>query len=457
MSDPTNTTRTTGAETAGSAGHQLACLFASREAAERAVSALEHDGIPRDRIDLIDQTGASTAGTASAEESGFWESLKRFFTGDDDYSTYQEGVRRGHVMLRVRAATASEADRATDVLERFEPIDIDEQEAGWRREGREGGPVAGDDLRRDGAVGAASFMAPTGTPAIAPAATGGGISTSSLEGSASLIGASGASSGAPSLGAEEDRIASGATAAPRATPAAGGGALSTGAVQREGVSHEGEEVIPVVEERIRVGKRDTARGSVRVRAYTIETPVEEEVRLRTERVAVERRPVDRGIAPGAETFRDRTVEMTEREEEAVVAKDARVVEEVVVRKDVGERTETVRDTTRRTEVEVEDETRLAARTGRGGASPAGASASGGGGLSTPDQGISGHDPQRPGVSGNPTGRRDGTRDDDLPRDTMQGDVRGAVHGSRAASEADPASMPPTGEYERPSGEGHGGR
>ncbi len=40
----------------------------------------------------------------------------------------------------------------------------------------------------------------------------------------------------------------------------------------------------------------------------------------------------------------------------MVAKEARVVEEVVVRREAGERTETVRDTVRRTEVEVDDET-----------------------------------------------------------------------------------------------------
>ena len=39
----------------------------------------------------------------------------------------------------------------------------------------------------------------------------------------------------------------------------------------------------------------------------------------------------------------------------MVSKEARVTEEVVVRKQAEERTETVSDTVRRTEVEVEDE------------------------------------------------------------------------------------------------------
>jgi stress response protein YsnF len=39
----------------------------------------------------------------------------------------------------------------------------------------------------------------------------------------------------------------------------------------------------------------------------------------------------------------------------VVSKDARIREELVISKDVNQRTETVSDTVRRTEVEVEDE------------------------------------------------------------------------------------------------------
>ena len=46
--------------------------------------------------------------------------------------------------------------------------------------------------------------------------------------------------------------------------------------------------------------------------------------------------------------------MTETDEEAVVAKTARVTEEVVISKDVTERTERVSDTVRRTEVDVEN-------------------------------------------------------------------------------------------------------
>jgi hypothetical protein len=60
------------------------------------------------------------------------------------------------------------------------------------------------------------------------------------------------------------------------------------------------------------------------------------------------------VKPGDEAFRERAVEVTARSEEAVVAKNARVVEEVVVNKDVAQRTETVEDTVRRTDVDVQN-------------------------------------------------------------------------------------------------------
>lgn len=119
-----------------------------------------------------------------------------------------------------------------------------------------------------------------------------------------------------------------------------------------GTATDGEQHIPIVEESLVVGKREVGRGSVRVRSYVVETPVSEQVSLREENVSIERRPVTGGTIP-EDAFRERTIEMTESREEAVVGKDARVVEEVVVHKDVENRTETVSDTVRRTEVEVD--------------------------------------------------------------------------------------------------------
>ena len=143
------------------------------------------------------------------------------------------------------------------------------------------------------------------------------------------------------------------------------GSANTGTTGTTGTN---EERIPIVEEQLVVGKREVSRGGVRVRSYVVEKPVSESVSLREENVSVERRAVDLPLTAADDAFRERQIEMTETNEEAVVGKTARVKEELVIRKDAGERTETVSDTVRSTEVDVEnladtDMTRTSGTTG----------------------------------------------------------------------------------------------
>jgi len=115
-----------------------------------------------------------------------------------------------------------------------------------------------------------------------------------------------------------------------------------------------EVAVPVIDEQLKVGKREVQRGGLRVYTRVTERPVEEQVRLREEHVTVERRPVNRAVTDAeANTLRDSEIVVTESAEEAVASKEARVVEEVLVGKTTTERTETVRDTVRRTDVDVE--------------------------------------------------------------------------------------------------------
>jgi uncharacterized protein (TIGR02271 family) len=117
----------------------------------------------------------------------------------------------------------------------------------------------------------------------------------------------------------------------------------------------GEAVLPVVEEELQVGKRQVQRGGARIHTTIEERPVEEQVNLREEHVHVERRPVDRPVDAADNLFREQSFEVTETAEEAVVQKRARVIEEVVIGKEVQDRTETVRDTVRRQDVHVDEE------------------------------------------------------------------------------------------------------
>ncbi|AKF03602.1 YsnF/AvaK domain-containing protein [Sandaracinus amylolyticus] len=130
---------------------------------------------------------------------------------------------------------------------------------------------------------------------------------------------------------------------------------SAHATGETGARRVGEKVIPVVEETMEIGKREIERGGARVHTRLVERPIEQDVELREERVRVERVPVDRpaSVTDIAAARRAGDISLRERAEQAVVGKTARVVEEVHVGKEIATRTEHIRDTVKRTEVEVD--------------------------------------------------------------------------------------------------------
>jgi uncharacterized protein (TIGR02271 family) len=166
------------------------------------------------------------------------------------------------------------------------------------------------------------------------------------------------------------------TSSTAGTKAAGVAGFSTAAMTNAGTNASvaganaaitganAEEAIPVVEEELQVVKRRVLRGGVRVYSRLVEQPVEESVNLQEERVRVERRPVNRPVTDADfQTGQEQVIEVDEYAEEPVVAKQARVVEEVRVGKDVSQRTETIRDTVRHTEVDVQPVTGTATGAG----------------------------------------------------------------------------------------------
>lgn len=114
-------------------------------------------------------------------------------------------------------------------------------------------------------------------------------------------------------------------------------------------------IIPVIEENLEVGKREVETGGARIRSRIVENPVEEQVRLRSEHINVERNPVNRQTTEAEfNTFADGTLEMTEHKEVPVVEKQTWVKEEISLNKEIEETQETIRDTVRSTEVDVEN-------------------------------------------------------------------------------------------------------
>ncbi len=119
-----------------------------------------------------------------------------------------------------------------------------------------------------------------------------------------------------------------------------------------------EERVPLVQEELRIGTRQVSRGGARIRSVIREAPAEEQVELSEEHVDIENRPAERRMSredvESGGLLKERIFEIREMREEPVITKEAFVREEVIVRKTVQERTETIRDTVRRTEVEVEE-------------------------------------------------------------------------------------------------------
>lgn len=281
----------------------LSALYDHRDDAISAVDNLVSVGIPRDHISVLsgsepfERTGGAGGGYGTQrEETGLEASLSRMFGSDTDRRIIEDTVSHGGATVVARV-DEGQIDRATEIMERG-AVDLDER-------GREFG-MQGDGPYRPGA------------PSIG-------------------------------LGAETGTATTAGAAVP-AAPAVPEGTMGA----RTGISGE-EEVIPVMEEELQIGKREVSGGRVRVHSHVVEEPVSEDVRLRDESVSVERTPVDRPVRATDEPFQERFVEAEERHEEPVVSKQARVTEEVHLRKEAGEHVERVEDTVRHTEVDVEDE------------------------------------------------------------------------------------------------------
>jgi uncharacterized protein (TIGR02271 family) len=129
---------------------------------------------------------------------------------------------------------------------------------------------------------------------------------------------------------------------------------TAGMADRTDLADEDELRVQRTEEELAAGTREREAGQLKVRKRVRTDREHIEVPTRHEEVSVERVPVE-GEATEAEIGEDEVV-VPVTEEEVVVGKRPVVKEEVRVRKDVVEDTETVEEDVRREEIEVEDET-----------------------------------------------------------------------------------------------------
>ncbi|HEX8352620.1 MAG TPA: YsnF/AvaK domain-containing protein [Pyrinomonadaceae bacterium] len=252
--------------------------------------------------------GAGIGATAGGLVSG----LTRLGLEDDEAHTYAEGLKRGGTLVTVNTDN-HHADLAVGVMRRLGAVEIDKRAAEWRESGWQG-------------FAETETLRPHVTPDRDEEAT------RRVERGSQVT-------------AEHEPVrARGLADVPRGAAAAGD----------EFAVPPPEVAIPVIAEELQVGKREVERGGVRVQKRVSEVPVEEDVTLREEHVNVDRRPADYTFhGTDSEAFQESIVEIKEAYEELILNKKARVVEEVVINKDVNERTETVRETLRKTEVDVE--------------------------------------------------------------------------------------------------------
>jgi len=349
-----------------------------------------------------------TSVTRTDDEPGIGTSIKNFFSdifgadNDEHHTKYSNAVAQGNHVLTVNTDSEPEVERAADIVERYGPVDIDEQSEKWASGAGMGDmnspgagvmgvgagglqqsqsmslqsdndrlplnqqslndpnpmgttyqePMSSHDQLSAGSYGTGSGNLQTSMGSSNPSAGSDSLKGSSLSGSSSSLQGSSLEGSAKSTASMQDSSLTGSSLSGSSSSSLSGSSASslTGSQQRD----TNTAAIPVVQEQLKVGKREVQRGGVRVFSRVVETPVNESIGLREEHVNVQRRPVNEPISTtDSSAFKEQSIEMRETAEEAVVENSARVVEEVTINKEVSQRQQQINDTVRHTEVEVE--------------------------------------------------------------------------------------------------------
>ncbi|WP_138484518.1 YsnF/AvaK domain-containing protein [Dyadobacter bucti] len=272
-------------------------IFENTNDAQEAQSYLLANGFSASDVDITTSSYNSdaTVSTVNKDDEDFGDRIGNFFKdlfdGDEDETRrYSEAGRRGTIVT-VHAADAELAETAADILDQYGAVDVNET--------------------------AGSYSASQGLGSSVTDATVGTYNDTSIDPYTNKA-----------IDIDSDQSF---------------------------VSDAQTDSLPVIKEELQVGKREVETGGVRLKSRIIERPVQESIRLRQEQVNVNRTPVDR-VASESDfnTFQEGTIEMKEYAEVPVVNKEARIVEEVSLSKTVDEREETINETLRNTEVEVEN-------------------------------------------------------------------------------------------------------
>lgn len=119
--------------------HTLIAVFDNRADAQSAMDELLLSGFSREDVRMSEDT-STTGDYADAdrtEDEGIGASIKHFFAdlfgSDNDFHSnkYSTAITKGHHVITVSALDDADVERAADIVERFNPVDIDEKAAEW--------------------------------------------------------------------------------------------------------------------------------------------------------------------------------------------------------------------------------------------------------------------------------------------------------------------------------------
>jgi len=321
-------------------------VFDRVESSEQAVEELLNSGFSGYDID-VSRNKATTAETETEGKSG----IKKFFDslfGDEEQESqrYSEAARKGCV-ITVHTDTKEEARKAAEILDSCGAIDPN---GNYINENKfSGSDYKGSDINYNKDSGS-NFN--TGI-----------VDTSLYPENDNILNTT---SDADALDLEKDRYKNNPGLDINARPLANDNladenfiGASTGNTNytnndEDFNSINNEKSIPVIEENMEIGKREVETNEVRVRSRIFEKPVEENLRLRSEFVHIERTPVNRTATPAdLENFKEGVIEMKETEEVPLIKKEAKVVEEVKIKKEAENKEQTIRGSVRRQDVDVE--------------------------------------------------------------------------------------------------------
>jgi uncharacterized protein (TIGR02271 family) len=275
---------------------KIVTLFDTPEHAEAARRNLELAGFPGSEISVVSRKALSSGGE-TLREPGLWHRLFGRDIEEHEATVYGRTVESGGVVLTIRVPEA-DVPKVMGILNAHKPVDVQDRAV-------EQGLISSESVPKAGAAAVGSKIA----------------------------------------------AAAGAAAAGVRSAAAGVGSAAAAAPPPAGASKE--EVLRLAEEQLDVGKRLVEQGTTRIRRFVTEKPVEAKVTLHEEHADVIRRAAANPASLAEIDWSDKTIEVRETAEEAVVSKSAHIREEVVIGKKGTEREETVRDTVRRQEAEVE--------------------------------------------------------------------------------------------------------